>query len=227
MTMLELRDPVSSVSHLATALWAVFATLLMFRLSPSEWARRASVLIYGGTMVLLFLCSGLFHGLHYTSIDQRQFFQRLDQSAIFLLIAGTNTPLLVVLLPQAWRKWCLRMVWGSALAGVACLWLLPKPPHGIVVALYLSLGWFGLVPVRQYYLALGWRPLNWLWMGAALYTMGAICELTQWPVLVPGWVQAHEVLHFFDSAGSIALFIFVVRYVIPHPVRTNCPNCVA
>ena len=90
--VLELRDPVSSATHLATALWAVFATLLMYRLTPPERGRRAAVLIYGATRVLLFLASGLFHGLHFESPEQRRFFQRLDQSAVFLLIAGTSTP---------------------------------------------------------------------------------------------------------------------------------------
>ena len=185
------------------------------------------MLIYGTTMVLLFLASGLFHGLHFESPEQRRFFQRLDQSAVFLLIAGTNTPPIVVLLSSAWRKWCLRMVWGFALTGVACLWLLPKPPHALVVGLYLGLGWFGLVPVWQYYRLLGWRAINWMWLGAACYTAGAVCELTQWPIIIPGWIQAHEVLHIFDTAGSIAFFVFIVRFVIPRPIGTNSPNTVA
>ena len=225
MMVLELRDPVSSVSHLATATWAVFATLLMYRLTPPERGRRAAVLIYGASMVLLFLASGLFHGLHYESPEQRRIFQRLDQSAVFLLIAQTRHDR--HLLSDAWRKWCLRMVWGFALLGVACLWLLPKPPHALVVALYLGLGWFGLVPFWHYYRLLGWRALYWVWLGAACYTAGAVCELTQWPVVIPGWIQAHEVLHLFDSAGSIAFFIFIVRYVVPHQGRIKSLNPVA
>jgi hemolysin III len=227
MSLLDLRDPVSSVSHLATALWAVFATLLMDRLSPRDGRRRAAVLIYGSTMVLLFLASGVFHGLHFDSPEQKRVFQRLDQSAIFLLIAGTNTPLLVVLLAGAWRRWFLRVVWGLALIGVACVWLWPKPPHSLIVGLYLGLGWFGLFPVWQYYRTLGWRALNWMWLGAACYTTGAVCELTQWPVIIPGWIQAHEVLHLFDSAGSIAFFLLIVRYVVPHQTDAIHPNPVA
>ena len=59
--------------------------------------------------------------------------------------------------------------------------------------------------------------MNWVALGAGLYTIGAICELTQWPVIVPGWIQAHEMLHFCDSAGSMAFFVFVVRHVVPYP----------
>jgi hemolysin III len=227
LKVLELRDPVSSLSHLATSLWAVFATLLMLRITPPLPGRRLAILIYGATMVLLFLASGLFHGLHYESTEQRRFFQKLDQSAVYLLIAGTNTPPIAVLLSGRWRTWTLRMVWGLALLGVACQWLLPKPPHALVVGLYLGLGWFGMVPGWHYYRALGLRALNWVWVGAAFYTLGAICELTQWPVIIPGWVQSHEVLHFCDSAGSIAFFLFIVRYVIPHRTHTPPPISVA
>jgi hemolysin III len=227
MILIELRDPFSSASHLATALWALFATLLMVRVTPPQPGRRAAVVIYGTTMVLLFLASGLFHGLHYETAQQRLLFQRLDQSAVFLLIAGTNTPLMVILLSAAWRKWCLRMVWGFAFLGVACLWLLPKPPHGLVVALYLCMGWFGLVPVWQYYRALGWHPLGWMGLGAGCYTLGAVCELTQWPIIIPGWIHAHEVLHLFDSAGSICFFVLIVRYVIPYRSPAERLNSVA
>jgi hemolysin III len=173
--------------------------------------------------VLLFLASGTFHGLYYESDEQRRFFQKLDQSAVYLLIAGTNTPVLTVLLRGAWRTWFLRMVWLFALTGVACQWLLPKPPHALVVGLYLGLGWLGAVPVIHYYRAVGWRAMNWALLGAGLYTAGAVCELTQWPVIVPGWVQAHEVLHFCDTAASMAFFVFVARYVVPYepPVSSS------
>ena len=155
MLVFELRDPISSLSHFATALWAVYATLLMLRLTGPDRGRRIAVTIYGATMVLLFLASGLFHGLYYDTPEERRFFQKLDQSAVYLLIAGTNTPLLTILLSGPWRTWFLRMVWTLAFAGVACQWLLPKPPHALVVGLYLGLGWLGAIPVLHYYRAVG------------------------------------------------------------------------
>lgn len=212
--MFELRDFVSSSSHLATAFWALFATLLMLRLTPRVGARRVAVLIYGLSMILLFLASGTFHGLHYSSPERMRFFQKIDQSAVYLLIAGTNTPIMAILLSGRFRKWCLISVWTIAFTGVASLWLLPKPPHPLVVGLYVGLGYLGTVPVYHYYRAVGWRPMIWLVIGAALYTLGAVCELAQWPVIIPGWVQSHEVLHLCDSAANFAFFIFIFRYVI-------------
>lgn len=212
----ELRDPVSSASHLFTAAWAVFATLVMIRLAAPRPGRLVPVVIYGVTMVLLFLASGTFHGLHYDTPEQKRFFQKLDQSAIYLLIAGSYTPVLAILLDGAWRRWSLRVVWAFAATGVLCLWLLPKVPHSVTVSLYLGVGWAGFAPVVQFYRAVGWRAMNWAWLCAGSYCAGGVFELTDWPVIVPGWIQAHEVLHFCDTAGALALFVFVVRHVIPY-----------
>lgn len=207
----QLRDPVSSVSHLLTALWAVFATLIMIRLAPP--GRRLPFLIYGCTMVLLFTASGLFHGVQLPE-EERWFYSRLDHSAIYLLIAGTNTPALAVLLSGAWRKWCLTLMWGFALLGFATMWIFPKPPHALNISFFLTLGWLGVVPVVQYYRAVGWRAMNWVWLGAGLYSVGAICELTKWPVIVPGYVMWHETMHFFHSLACVCFFIFGMRYVL-------------
>jgi hemolysin III len=218
---MELRDPVSSASHLLTAAWAAYATLILVRLTAGRPDRRLAVLIFGFSMVLLYLASGTFHGVPYTRTanpDEFRFFQKIDQSAIFLLIAGTNTPCLLVLLGGRKGRAFLAVLWLLAAVGIASLWLLPKAPHSAVVAIYLAMGWLGLFPVVHYYRAVGWRAMTWMWLGAVLYTLGAVCELTRWPVISdwPVRLGFHEILHFFDTAGSVAFFLFVVRVVIPY-----------
>ena len=218
---MELRDPVSSASHLLTAAWAAYATLILIRLTAGRPERRLAVAVFGISMVMLYLASGTFHGLPYTrsaNPDEFRFFQKIDQSAIFLLIAGTNTPCLLVLLGGRKGRAFLAVLWLLAAAGIASLWLLPKAPHSAIVAIYLSMGWLGLFPVVHYYRAVGWRAMNWMWLGAILYTIGAIFELAEWPVISEWPVRFgfHEILHVFDAAGSVAFFLFVVRVVIPY-----------
>jgi hemolysin III len=216
---MELRDPICSASHLLTAIWAVFATVVLLRITPPLPGRRIAVAVYGLSMVLLYLASGTFHGVPFTLADnptEFRFFQKLDQSAIYILIAGTNTPCLAILIGGRRARWYLGLMWSIAAIGIACHWLLPKPPHYVIVGLCLGMGYLGGVPLLQYYRAVGWRAMNWMWLGAACYTLGAICELTEWPMIAtsPLLFGYHEVMHLFDTAGSVAFFVFISRYVV-------------
>ena len=182
---------------------------------------RFSVTVFGSSMVLLYFSSGLFHGLMLPRPELR-FFQKLDQSAIFLLIAGTCTPVMLILLTGWLRRWLLGAVWTMAAVGIGCLWLLPKMPHTATVGIYMGMGWFGLAGIWQYYMATGWRGMSWMMAGAALYTLGAIFELAKWPVIWPGVVQAHEMLHICDMGGTYCHVVFIMRYVIVYrPVNQS------
>lgn len=224
--MLDLRDPVASGTHLLTALWAIFATLMMRRLTWDNPSRRFYVTIFGLSMIILYAASGLFHGLQLPRPELR-FYQQIDQSAIYLLIAGTCTPVMAVLLTGGSRKWMLRSIWTMAAIGIFCMWLLPKVPHSATVSIYLVMGWLGLAGIWGYYRAVGLRAICWALWGAAFYTFGAVCELTKWPVVWPSVVQSHEVLHISDMAGTFCMFVFIVRYVIPYVPRAAEPEPVA
>ncbi len=155
-------------------LWAIFATLLMRKLTPDR-GRRWSVTVFGLSTVLLYFASGLYHGLRLPR-EELRLYQKFDQSAIYLLIAGTSTPIISILLTGRMRRGLLWETWSMAAAGIAAMWLLPKAPHSVMVGIYLGMGWLGMAGTWQYYLAVGWRGLSWLVAGAALYTLlGADC----------------------------------------------------
>jgi hemolysin III len=222
-----LRDPIASASHLLTALWAAYATLILLRLAPP--GRRWPVAVYGLSMVMLYTASGAFHGLPYTKLenpDEFRFFQKIDQSCIYLLIVGTNTPCLAVLLGGRRAKWFLSLMWGLAFVGIGCLWLMPKMPHELTVGLYLGIGWLGVAPIAQYYRKLGWRAMNWLWLGAGLYTIGAVFELAEWPMISPGPIRFgyHEILHLCDTAATMVFFVFISRHVVGFQPRAGEPD---
>ena len=213
--MFELRDPVSSGTHLFTCLWAIFVTLMLRRLTVGDRVKRLSVTVFGLSMVLLYFLSGLFHALMLPR-EQLRIFQKLDQSAIYLLIAGSYTPVMAVLLTGRWRRFLLKGIWLLALIGIACMWLLPKALHSVTVALYLGMGWFGMLGLWQYYKATGWRGMVWAIGGAFFYTLGAVFELLQWPVLWPGVIGGHEMLHISDMVGTYCEVVFVMRFVLAY-----------
>ena len=219
-----LRDPVSSLSHLFMAAWAAYATLILIQRMPAVGWRRPAVAVYGLSMVAVYLASGAFHA---TTSPWRGL-QHLDQSAIYLLIAGTNTPIIVGLLGRRGR-WLLGAMWGLVAVGVTFQWALAAPPHAVIVGVCLGLGWMGFLPVIHYYRAVGWRAVNWLWAAGLTYTLGGVVEFTDWPVLAasPVLVGSHEVFHVLVMAGSVLFYVFIARYVVayrPAPAGRPVPR---
>ena len=209
------RNPVSAATHLGWCLWAIWVTGLLWKLARGDRWRRLSVGCFGLSMVLLYGASGTYHAIPASypwSVGQ---FRKLDHSAIYVLIAGTCTPVFTVLLRGRLRVWMLSLMWGLAAVGVACKWLLPAPPYWLTVTLYVGMGWLGLIPAYALYRVVGLRGLSWVFLGGVLYTAGAVCDATEWPVLFPGVVGSHEMLHVFDMGGTLVHVLFVVRYVLP------------
>jgi hemolysin III len=208
-----LRDPVSSASHFLTAVLALVATLFLARFTRGDPVRRACVLIFGGCAMLLYFLSGLFHALKLPP-SELGVYQRLDMSAIYLMIAGSCTPIVALLLRGRFRIVLLAGEWTFAAAGIASLWLLPKVDFRVLVGLYLAMGWLGASGLWHYWRATGWHGVRWAIGGSMFYTLGAVIELARWPVLWPGVIRPHELLHFCDIGGTVCHFVFIAKYVL-------------
>lgn len=241
---MESCDPVSAATHLGMAVWAAFAGLILYRLTQEHGAaRRWAVAAYAVSMVTLYAASGAFHGLLALTTDGDTprpeavaalwMFQKLDKSAIFLLILGSNVPIIVYLLRGWWRTVTLIGMTGFALFGITALWLLPSIPHTYLVAVYVGMGVCSLIPLRQYWQAVGWRGLGWIGLFASVYIAGAAADVFKWPTLVSGWFGPHETLHIADMAGTLIHFAFVVKFVVlaernePDEYLTDLPEPVA
>lgn len=215
-----LRDPVASASHFLMAGLAVVATLFLVRIAGSNLTRRPSVLVFGLCTIAVYSASGLYHALRLPPAELRVF-QRLDMSAIYLMIAGTCTPVAGILLRGRFRAILLSGVWILALVGIGSLWVVPKPDHAVLVGTYLGMGWLGMAGVWHYWRATGWRGLSWALAGGMFYTLGAVFELARWPILVPGVIGSHELLHFCDMAGTGCHIVFIAKYVLPYPLSAE------
>lgn len=211
------KDPISGLTHLASALAALVGMVVLGILSPPGAARLA-LLVYGLSLVLLFAASTAYH-LIKTSPARELFLRRLDHTAIFLLIAGTYTPVCLIVLTGAWRWGTLITIWTLAIIGTLFQLVFIEAPRWIAVLIYIGMGWLGVVGVAQLWQALPLSALGWLLVGGLLYSSGAIIYTFKKPDFFPNVFGFHEVWHLFVTAASIAHYIFMLGYVLPVSLR--------
>ena len=198
-------------------MWCVlgaYLTGILWRLARGDRVRQWSVACFGLSMTLLYGASALYHAVRLGE-PYLEYLRRLDHSAIYVLIAGTYTPICAVLLQGRLRSGLLIMIWSLAAAGIACKWLFSEPPHSVTVGLYVAMGWTGLIPAYQLVKAVGLQGMAWGLLGGILYTTGAVCEAVRWPVVWPHVIGYHEVFHVFDMGGTLVHVFFVIRYIVP------------
>lgn len=216
-------EPVSSVTHLAGA--AVFAVLAVALLRRGRGARGrlAALWVFALSCVLLLSLSGIYHMLAPDSA-WRGLFKRLDHAAIFLLIAGSFTPVHIILFRGGWRWGMLALIWGLALAGLTLKTVyIDTMPEWLGLAMYLGLGWMGVfsgvILARRY----GLRFIHLVLWGGLAYTAGAVFEFLRWPVLLGGFVGPHEIFHLAVLAGIGCHWAFILRIAAGESVPRGIP----
>ena len=212
----KLREPFNGLSHLTGAALGIAALVVLVSLARGKPWHVSGFAIYGATLILLYAASAVYHSL---PVGER-WIQRLllfDRVGIYLLIAGTYTPLCLVPLRGAWGWSLLGVVWGLALFGSLCEILWRHVPQWITTGLYLIMGWLAVLAFGPLMKTLTGAGLDWLIAGGIVYTVGAVICLTERPRLWPGTFGAHELWHLFVLGGSACHFVMMVRFVAPLP----------
>ena len=207
------REVTSSLTHLAGALLALAGTIKLAYDAFGEKSAGAfaSVLVFGFSIVLLYSTSSLYHWCCAVRARAAAFMQRLDHMAIFLLIAGTYTPICVIMLGYPVGYIMLALVWGVALAGLLMKIFWMGAPIWLSCSVYVTMGWiaaFFIVPLVR---ALPLSATLWLIAGGALYTAGAIIFGLERPRFELSWFGSHELFHLFVIGGSVCHYITVAR----------------
>jgi channel protein (hemolysin III family) len=210
--MPALDEALSSVSHLGGA--AVFSWLgvsLALRGRGDLW-RTVSLITFALSCVLLLSISGIYHMASPTGAG-REILQQLDHAAIFVLIAGTFTPVHAILFRGRWRWGMLAGVWALAIAGLTLKTLyFDSIPEWIGLALYLAFGWFGVFSCVALVRRFGFRFVRPALWGALAYTLGALIDFLRWPTLVPQIVGPHELFHLGVLAGIFFHWKFICSF---------------
>jgi hemolysin III len=214
MHWLDLREPVSALTHGTWLALTPFATAMLLRAANGHRRKQIGFLVFGLTMAVCYAASMLFHSLRLPA-DELQWFALADFIGIYLFIAGSVTPAALVVLDGAWRRGAVAVTWGLAATGIGLRLGFVGMPRELSTALYLGMGWCVLVCYFRLARRTGHKRLWPALLGGVLYSVGAVLNLIQWPVIYPGTIEAHEVFHLFVMGGTSAHFLFMLRVVAP------------
>lgn len=193
--------------HLGCFFAAIPAGWALVRAAPPD-ATRVGAIVYAVTVAALFGVSGTYHRQRWTP-SVRKRLRRLDYAAIFLMIAGTYTPLCLSAVRGSLGALLLTVVWTGAVAGV--LWsITPLGEHrAVAVVLYLALGWLAVVALPQLARRLSGTDVALIVAGGILYTAGAILLAARWPDPSPRVFGYHEVWHVMVVAAVVCHYLAV------------------
>jgi len=200
----------NSITHLVGAVLALvgLGALLTVSIQQQDPLLIISFTIFGFTLVMLYTMSTLYHSFHPPKL--KKIFQKIDHISIYLLIAGTYTPYMLVSLGDGNGPLMLAFVWGMAAIGVLFDALIPKRIEVLQIPIYLVMGWVCVLEYSNLQAAIPVTGVVWLTIGGVAYTVGVIFYVLD---NMKKLRHAHGIWHLFALTGSISHFISVVGYV--------------
>jgi hemolysin III len=210
------NEPLSSLTHFFGVLLSIVGLVLLVVLAVfhgTVW-HVVGFSIFGTSLILLYLSSTLYHLVPKTS-KAKNILRRIDHSMIYILIAGTYTPVCLVLPQRGWGWGLLGAVWGLAALGIIFKATGFKMENRfLTIVLYTGMGWLGVIALPPLLRCLPRTGIWWFVAGGILYTLGAVFYVLNRFVPRTRWFGMHEVFHVFVMAGSISHFWAMLKYVL-------------
>ncbi len=206
------REPFNGYSHLTGALLSVLGLVVLTAISVGKPWHSVAFAVYGTTLILMYTASTLYHSLPAGPREVEKLLM-VDQVSIYLLIAGTYTPICLVALRDSVGLPLLAVVWTIAIAGIVLRTRCPSAPRWLPIAIYLAMGWLCVTVLGPLSASVPAAGLGWLIAGGAAYTVGAVVLVADRPRLRPGIFGSHELWHCFVLAGSACHFLMMLLVV--------------
>jgi hemolysin III len=212
------REPVNGMTHFVGAALSIVGLVVLLVIAIENESSRQIVAfsIFGASLVSMYCASAFYHSLK-VSPRAVAHLRRIDHMMIYILIAGSYTPVCLVLLSGRLGLWLLVAVWSLAALGVfqTVVWM--SAPQWLATALYIGMGWLGVFLVRPLLAAAPPGFLLWLLAGGIIYTLGAVVHATRWPRATSGanprLFGSHEIWHLCVMGGSFAHYWAMLAYV--------------
>ena len=199
--------------HLAGAMVAPFALMHLIYVAETPGA-VVGASIFGVSLILLYATSAVYHIAPW-SASLRPLVRRLDHSMIFVFIGGTYTPFALMLMSKQLSISVLLVIWGLAGVGVVVKLAALKTPHWVSVGLYLTMGWFAIVPALIVAPTVPAQVVIFPAVAGVMCSIGTAVYLTRWPNPFPNVFGYHEVFHTLVVASTAMLYAVLAIYVLP------------
>ena len=213
---ITIREPGSALTHFIAMLLALCAAVpLLVRAAVHSGVKSLTAMtVFMISMVLLYAASTIYHSVNCSGRILR-IFRKMDHMMIFILIAGTYTPVCLLTLPKASGLMLLAAVWGIALVGIFIKGFWITCPKWFSSVLYIAMGWSCLSVLGQLFSLLPLHAFLWLLAGGLIYTAGGIIYALRLPLFDARHPMfgVHEIFHLFVMAGSLCHFVFMFCYL--------------
>ena len=216
-TMFHIKDPGSSITHFIGFICAILATPCLLIYASARHiglAGLVSLSVFMISMVLLYGASTAYHTFIVQSHTEK-ILKRIDHMMIFVLIAGSYTPVCAMVLPQPTGTILLAVIWGLAFAGMVLKLFWVTCPKWFSSIIYIAMGWACVFVMPQLYVSLSWQAFLLLALGGIIYTIGGVIYAMKLKVFNERFPKfgSHEVFHVCVMLGSLCHY-FAIASVI-------------
>lgn len=211
---MKIKDPVSALTHFFGAVLSCVAVvaLILRAVELGSPLHIVSFAVFGFSLVALYTASTVYHMIDKPEA-MRKIFRRIDHMMIFVLIAGTYTPICLISLHGQTGYTLFAIIWAVAISGIIMKALWINAPRWLTAGLYILMGWLVIVAIQPIISALPKEGFRWLFAGGIVYTIGGIIYALKWPLKNNKWFGFHELFHIFVLGGSFCHFMLVIAYV--------------
>lgn len=206
--MLGFYQPISSWTHLLGALLTLCTGAILIRKGWGNRIRVLALLVFMTGIVLMFSMSSIYHALE-PGIG-RQIFRKLDYAAIFVMIAGTATPIHLIIFRGWWRWGMIISLWIIAIIGLLLtIILIDQIPEWVSLMVFMLMGAAALASIVKAGKMFGIKEITYAILGGCFYVIGALFDFLRWPEIVPNIFGAHEIFHVFVMLGAASHWMFI------------------